>query len=78
MANDGNTDGKPYEKARDLTEKALEAYVNDDDSQGDKLIKQAKAVNQNAVEDVNKDLEEDASSEHDPAKLNDQIAKQRD
>jgi Tfp pilus assembly protein PilF len=75
MANDENADTTPYEKARAITEKALEAFKNNDDAKADKLIEEAKRVDENAVEDVREMLEEDASSEHDPAKLNSEIAK---
>jgi hypothetical protein len=66
---------KDYDKARELTEKALDAYVDDDQDKGDKLVEQAKSVDKTAVEDVNSELEEDASSEHDPSKLQDQVGK---
>ncbi|MBS0639138.1 MAG: hypothetical protein U1E70_29785 [Acetobacteraceae bacterium] len=62
-------DEKSYEKARDLTEKALDSYVESDDARGDELVEQAKAVNEKAVRDVQDELEEDAGAEHDPAKL---------
>jgi hypothetical protein len=65
-------DDKSYEKARDLTEKALDAYVESDDAKGDELVDQAKQVNEKAVRDVNQELQEDAGSEHDPAALNQQ------
>jgi len=65
-------DDKSYDKARDLTEKALDAYVESDDAKGDELVEQAKQVNEKAVRDVNAELEEDADAEHDPAALNQQ------
>ncbi len=58
-----------YEQARELTEKAMDAYVKRDDAKGDRLVEQAKSENEQAVRDVNDELEEDAGSEHDPAKL---------
>jgi len=75
MANDETSKAGSYDKAREMTEKALDAYVNDDEAKGDKLVEQARSINQKAVEDVNAELEEDASSEHDPAKLKEQAAR---
>jgi hypothetical protein len=40
------------------------------DKAAGKLVNEAKAVDETAVRDVAEELEEDASSEHDPAKLN--------
>ena len=60
---------KSYDHAREMTEKALEAYVDGDEKTGGKLIDQAKGVNEAAVRDVHQELEEDAASEHDPEKL---------
>jgi hypothetical protein len=62
-----NDDG--YDQARELTEKAMDAYVKRADAQGDRLVDKAKSANERAVRDVNDELEEDAGSEHDPAKL---------
>ncbi len=58
-----------YEQARELTEKAMDAYVKRDDAKGDRLVEKAKSENEQAVRDVKDELEEDAGSEHDPAKL---------
>ncbi len=58
-----------YEQARELTEKAMDAYVKRDDAKGDRLVEKAKSENEQAVRDVNEELEEDVGSEHDPAKL---------
>lgn len=60
---------KSYERALDITEKALDAYVEGDKAKGGKLVDQAKAVDEGAVRDVYEELEEDASKEHDPKKL---------
>lgn len=69
MANN-DTETTPYEKARELTEKALDAFKDNDNSKAAELIDEARRVDENAVRDVHETLEEDASSEHDPAKLN--------
>ena len=74
MATD-DKDTTPYEQARVITEKALDAYKDNDDAKGNALIDEAKRVDENAVEDVREVLEEDASSEHDPAKLNRELKK---
>jgi hypothetical protein len=58
-----------------MTEKALDAYVEGDEKTGGKLVDQAKAVNEAAVRDVNDELEEDATSEHDPQKLSEAASK---
>ena len=50
-------------------EKALDAYVEGDEKTGGKLVEQAKDLNEAAVRDVHQELEEDAVSEHNPAKL---------
>ena len=69
MANP-KTDSKAYDKAQAITEKALEAYAKNDTKTGDKLIEEARSLDETAVKDVHEMLEEDAGSEHDPAKLN--------
>ena len=74
MANP-DTDSSAYDKAQEITEKALDAYVNNDPETGDKLIEEAKSVDEAAVRDVHEMLEEDAASEHDPEKLNKKLSK---
>nr|WP_294513071.1 hypothetical protein [uncultured Rhodopila sp.] len=74
MAND-ESETTAYEKAREITEKALDALKENDDAKAGELIDEAKSVDENAVLDVQEMLDEDASSEHDPAKLNEDIAK---
>ena len=69
MPNNENAAPKSYDRARDMTEKALDAFVEGDEKTGAKLVEQAKGVNESAVRDVHEELEEDAASEHDPAKL---------
>lgn len=61
--------GEGYEEARALVEDALDAYARGEDEAGDRLIDEAKKLNLAAVEDVYEELEEDASSEHDPEKI---------
>lgn len=70
MPNDDSAAPKSYDRAREMTEKALDAYVEGDEKTGGKLVEQAKTVNEAAVRDVHQELEEDAASEHDPEKLN--------
>lgn len=75
MAKDETAAPKTYDRARELTEKALDAYVEGDEKTGGKLVEQAKSVNEDAVRDVHEELEEDAASEHDPEKLNQSASK---
>ena len=53
-----------YEEARKLAEDALDAYAKGDPRQGDELVEQAKATNQQAVQEVAQELEEDKDSDH--------------
>lgn len=69
MPNEDSAAPKSYDRAREMTEKALDAYVEGDEKTGGKLVEQAKTVNEAAVRDVHQELEEDAASEHDPQKL---------
>jgi hypothetical protein len=73
MPKDENAD----DRAREMTGKALDAYVEGDEKTGGKLIDQAKGVNEAAVRDVRDELEEDAASEHDPKKLNQSASKNK-
>lgn len=66
-------DDKKYDQAREISEKALEAFVDGDEDKAGKLVEQAKATNPQAVKDVAQELDEDAGSEHDPAKLNEDL-----
>ena len=70
-----DTDSNAYDKAQEITEKALDAYTKNDPKTGDKLIEEAKSVDETAVRDVHEMLEEDAASEHDPEKLNETLSK---
>ena len=69
MANDTN-----YDKARDLVEDAMEKAVAGDDKGAKALGQKAKATDPQAVEDALQDLDEDAASEHDPKKINEDLA----
>jgi len=62
-------DDKKYDQARGLSEKALDALVEGDEDKAAKLIEQAQAANPQALRDVAQELDEDAGSEHDPAKV---------
>ena len=74
MAN-SDTDSNAYDKAQEITEKALDAYVKNDTKTGDKLVEEAKSLDEAAVKDVHDMLREDAASEHDTAKLNKGLSK---
>jgi hypothetical protein len=58
-----DTDDK-HETARKVTEEALDAYVEGDRKTGDDLVEEAKRTDPSAVQEVLKDLEEDAGSDH--------------
>jgi hypothetical protein len=66
-----------YDQARNLSEKALEAFVAGDEDKAAKLVEQAKATDPQAVQDVAQELDEDAASEHDPAKLNEELGEDK-
>jgi hypothetical protein len=76
MSNDDSAAPKSYDRAREITEKALDAFVEGDEKSGARLVEQAKDVNEAAVRDVHEELEEDAASEHDPKKLSQSLPKQ--
>ena len=66
---------KSYDRAREMTEKALDAFVEGDEKAEGKLVEQAKNVNEAAVRDVHEELKEDAPSEHDPRKVSQPASK---
>jgi len=72
------SDEKNYDKARELAENSLRKSVEGDDAAADRLAEDAKATNQQAVEDVLQDLDEDAGSEHDPEKIREQLGNDAD
>jgi DNA-binding ferritin-like protein len=53
------------ERARTLTEDAVAEYAKGDKARGDKLAEQAVKTDRATVEQVVRDLEEDARSTHD-------------
>jgi hypothetical protein len=67
-----------YDKAREIAEGALTKTVEGDDKAAEKLAQEAKATNQQAVEDVLQDLDEDAGSEHDPEKIREDLGNDAD
>jgi hypothetical protein len=71
-------DDKNYDKARGLAEDALKKTVEGDDAAAEKLAQKAKATDPQAVEDVLQDLDEDASSEHDPEKIKEELGNDAD
>ncbi len=60
-------DDPKHEKARDLAEAALGEYAKGDDAKGDKLAEQAAKIDRSAVEEVVREIDEDAGSNHDAA-----------
>ena len=70
-------DDNKYDQARDLSEKALDAFVEGDEDKAAKLVDQAKTADPQAVKDVVQELDEDAGSEHDPAKINQELGGRR-
>ena len=51
-----------HEKALDLTEQALDALEEGDETKADKLLDQAKKLDKTAVEEVVNDMDEDAAA----------------
>jgi hypothetical protein len=71
-------DEKSYDKARGLAEDALKKTVEGDDTSAENLAEKAKATNPQAVKDVLQELDEDASSEHDPQKIKEDLGRDID
>jgi hypothetical protein len=71
-------DEKKYDKARELAEGALKKTVEGDDKAAERLAQKAKAADPQAVEDVLRELDEDASSEHDPEKIRQDLGNDAD
>lgn len=61
-------DEDPHEKARALAEDALGALAEGREKEADKLIEEAKKLDQSALEEVVADLDEDSGSDPDAAK----------
>ena len=57
-----NDSGDKHEKALDLTEQALDALEEGDEKKADRLLDQAKKLDKTAVEEVVKDMDEDAAT----------------
>jgi len=64
-------DDASYDEARKLAEDALEAYAKGDSSKGDRLAKQARNTNPQAVQEVVNELEEDKNSDHETYAVSD-------
>lgn len=62
--NPGQKKDDQHETARQLTEDALGAYVKGDQQKGNQLVEKAKKTDGSAVEEVIRDLDEDAGSDH--------------
>jgi Tfp pilus assembly protein PilF len=60
MSGDSN-DSSKHEKARELTEQALDKLVEGQESAADALIDKAKQIDPSGATEVVKDLEEDAA-----------------
>ena len=58
---DNPSDDK-HEKALDLTEQALDALEEGNETEADKLLDQAKKLDRTAVEEVVRDMDEDAAT----------------
>jgi hypothetical protein len=71
-------DEKSYDEARGLAEDALKKTVEGDDTSAEKLAEKAKVTNPQAVKDVLQELDEDASSEHDPQKIKEDLGRDID
>ncbi len=54
-------DDAKRDKARDLTEQALDKLAGGDGKAADKLIEKAKQIDKSGAEDVVQDMEEDAA-----------------
>lgn len=71
MARQGTDEGQPdddrHEKARALAEDALGALAKGREDEADRLIEQAKKLDESAVVEVVQDLEEDSGSDPDVA-----------
>jgi hypothetical protein len=67
MARQGTDEGQPnedrHEKARELAEDALGELAKGQEDKADRLIEEAKKLDESAVVEVVQDLEEDAGSD---------------
>lgn len=53
--------GEKHDRARGLTEQALEQYAKGNAKEADKLVERAKKIDRSAVEEIVRELEEDAA-----------------
>lgn len=60
-------EGERHEKARDLAEDALGELAKGREDKADRLIEEAKALDESALEEVVEDLDEDAGSDPEAA-----------
>lgn len=63
MARQSGGDDDRYEKARDLAEDALGELAKGREDKADRLIEEAKKLDESALEEVVQDLDEDAGSD---------------
>lgn len=64
---EGKTEGgsnAAHDKARDLTEKALDAFVEGNEDKAGSLVDKARKMDPSGVQEVMDDLEEDKNSDH--------------
>jgi hypothetical protein len=61
-------DDQQYDEARNLH--APETFVNGHDKEAEQLAEKSKAADWQAAEDLLREMDEDASSEHDIAEIN--------
>ncbi|WP_241671167.1 hypothetical protein [Dankookia rubra] len=59
------SDDDRHEKARDLGEAALGKLAEGQEAEADRLIEQAKKLDESALKEIVEDLEEDAGSDPD-------------
>jgi hypothetical protein len=64
----GRPDDARHEKARDLAEDALGALAKGREVEADRLIEEAKKLDESSLVEVVEDLDEDAGSDPDAAK----------
>ncbi len=63
----GQPDADRHEKARELAEDALGELAKGREDKADRLIEEAKKLDESALEEVVRDLDEDAGSDPDAA-----------
>jgi hypothetical protein len=63
-------DDQQYDEARNLAKDAPETFVNGHDKEAEQLAEKSKAADWQAAEDLLREMDEEASSEHDIAEIN--------